>query len=79
MCSCKKPQRQGRSEIIVAESASLPTLNPGQAMQAQFYNGYNYLLDTRERRDVTLEFKEMVVRLPNEEAQERYRRKAETT
>jgi lipopolysaccharide export system permease protein len=68
-----------RAEIIVAESASLPTLNPGQAMQAEFYNGYNYMLDNRGRQDMTLEFKELVVRLPNEEAQERYRRKAETT
>jgi lipopolysaccharide export system permease protein len=75
----KTHKRQGRSEIIVAEFASLPSLNPGQAMQAQFYNGYNYLLDTREKRDVTLAFKEMIVRLPNEEALERYRRKAETT
>jgi lipopolysaccharide export system permease protein len=68
-----------RAEIIVAESASLPTLNPGQALQAEFYNGYNYMLDNRGRQDMTLEFKELVVRLPNEEAQERYRRKAETT
>ena len=70
---------QGRSEIIVAESASLPTLNPGQAMQAQFYNGFNYLLDKRKKQDITMKFGEMVVTLPNEEAQERYRRKAETT
>ena len=75
----KRHEEQGRTEIIVAEAASLPSLNPGQAMQAEFYNGYNYLLDNRKRQDVTLEFKEMIVRLPNEEAQERYRRKAETT
>ena len=68
-----------RSEIIVAESAALPTLNPGQAMQAEFYNGYNYLLDNHGRRDMTLQFKELIVRLPNQEAQERYRRKAEAT
>jgi lipopolysaccharide export system permease protein len=70
---------QGRSEIIVAESAAMPTLNPGQAMQATFYNGQNYLLDTREEQDITVEFGEMIVRLSNEEAQERYRRKAATT
>jgi lipopolysaccharide export system permease protein len=75
----KTHPEQGRSEIIVAESASLPTLNPGQAMQAKFYNGYNYLLDNRKRQDVSVQFKEMIVRLPNEEARERYRRKAETT
>ena len=69
----------GRSEIIVAESAALPSLNPGQAMQAEFYNGYNYMLDNRGTQDITLEFKHMTVRLPNEAAQERYRRKAETT
>jgi lipopolysaccharide export system permease protein len=70
---------QGRSEIIVAEEASLPTLNPGQALVAEFYNGYNYLLDKRKRQDITLEFNHMTVRLENQEAQERYRRKAETT
>ena len=70
---------QRRSEIIVAESAAMPTLNPGQAMQATFYNGYNYLLDNSAYRDLTLRFNELVVRLPNEEAQARYRRKAETT
>jgi lipopolysaccharide export system permease protein len=75
----KNHEDNERAEIIVAESASLPTLNPGQAAQAEFYNGYNYLLDNRGRQDMTLEFKELVVRLPNEEAQERYRRKAETT
>jgi lipopolysaccharide export system permease protein len=75
----KNHQEAGRAEIIVAETAALPSLNPGQAMQAEFHNGFNYLLDTRRRQDVTLEFKELIVRLPNEEAQERYRRKAETT
>jgi lipopolysaccharide export system permease protein len=75
----KNHEGHTRSEIIVAETASLPTLNPGQAMQAKFYNGYNYILDNRQRQDLTLEFKELVVRLPNEKARESYRRKAETT
>ncbi len=70
---------EARSEIIIAESAAMPALNPGQAAQATFYNGYNYLLDNSGRTDVTLKFKELVVQLPNEEAQEKYRRKAETT
>jgi lipopolysaccharide export system permease protein len=68
-----------RSEIIVAETAAMPTLNPGQATKATFYNGHHYLLDNRERQDLTLEFKELTIQLPNEEAQEKYRRKAETT
>jgi lipopolysaccharide export system permease protein len=76
----QKNHREGRvSEIIIAESAALPVLNPGQALTAEFFNGYNYLLDNRESRDVTLKFKHMKVHLPNQEAQERYRRKAETT
>jgi lipopolysaccharide export system permease protein len=70
---------QGRSEIIVADSAAMPALNPGQATRAIFYNGYNYLLDNQKHQDMTLKFKELVVQLPNEEAQEKYRRKAETT
>lgn len=70
---------EARSEVIVAESAAMPALNPGQAAQATFYNGYNYLLDNNGQEDLTLKFKELVVQLPNEEAQEKYRRKAETT
>ena len=70
---------KGRSEIIVAESAAMPTLNPGQASRATFYNGYNYILDNSARQDISLKFKEMIVQLPNQEAQEKYRRKAETT
>jgi lipopolysaccharide export system permease protein len=70
---------KGRSEIIVAESAAMPTLNPGQASRATFYNGYNYILDNAARQDISLKFKEMIVHLPNQEAQEKYRRKAETT
>jgi lipopolysaccharide export system permease protein len=75
----KTYHEEGRSEIIVAESAAMPTLNPGQATRAIFYNGYNYLLDNRTRQDMSVKFKELVVHLPNEEAQEKYRRKAETT
>ena len=75
----KNYDKEERSEIIIAESAAMPTLNPGQAMQATFYNGYNYLLDNSGQEDLTLKFKELVVQLPNEEAQEKYRRKAETT
>jgi lipopolysaccharide export system permease protein len=75
----KNHEDQERSEIIVAQSAAMPTLNPGQASRATFYNGYNYLLDRRERQDMTVAFKELVVQLPNQEAEEKYRRKAETT
>jgi lipopolysaccharide export system permease protein len=70
---------KARTEIIVAESAAMPTLNPNQASRATFYKGYNYLLDRKNRQDLTLQFDELVVRLPNQEAQEKYRRKAETT
>jgi lipopolysaccharide export system permease protein len=70
---------KARTEIIVAEFAAMPTLNPNQASRAHFYNGYNYLLDQEHQRDVTLKFDELVVRLPNQEAEEKYRRKAETT
>ena len=68
-----------RIEIIVAEEAEMPTLNPGKLLQATFYNGYSYLLDLREEVDVTMQFKEMIVELPANEAVEKYRRKAETT
>ena len=70
---------EARTEIITAESAALPTLNPGQALTAEFHNGHNYLLDKRRQVDVTLDFGHMTVTLENEEAREQYRRKAETT
>lgn len=72
-------KKQGRSEIIVAQAAAMPTLNPGQATRATFYDGHNYLLDKRSSQDMTVKFREMVVHLPNEEAEQKYRRKAETT
>ena len=75
----KEYEEAGRTEIIIAEAAELPVLNPGQAMRAEFFNGYNYLLDLKEQRDITLKFDNLIVRLDNQEAQEQYRRKAETT
>ena len=68
-----------RIEIIVAETAALPALNPGQALTAEFHNGHNYLLDKRKRVDVSMDFKHMTVVLQNSEAVDQYRRKAETT
>ena len=67
------------SEIIAAESAALPTLNPGEALTAQFHNGHHYLLDNREGRDISSQFRRLTVHLENQETVERYRRKAETT
>ncbi|MEM0955284.1 MAG: LPS export ABC transporter permease LptF [Pseudomonadota bacterium] len=75
----KNHRDRARTEVIVAETAALPSLNPTRAQIAEFHNGHNYLLDKKARNDVTLKFNRMVVKLANEEAQERYRRKAETT
>ncbi|MEE4661048.1 MAG: LPS export ABC transporter permease LptF, partial [Halieaceae bacterium] len=75
----KNHAERARTEVIVAETAALPALNPNQALTAEFHNGYNYLLDKKAQTDVTLKFKRMVVKLANEEAQDSYRRKAETT
>jgi lipopolysaccharide export system permease protein len=75
----KEHRKQGRTELIVARAASLPALDPVRPMQVDFYDGYNYLLDRREGRDVTFAFKHLVVRLPVHERVENYRRKAETT
>jgi lipopolysaccharide export system permease protein len=75
----KTYENDNRSEIIVAKTAAMPALNPTQASRAVFYNGYNYLLDLRNHADVTVRFKEMIVELANQEAEEKYRRKAETT
>jgi len=68
-----------RAEIIYAAAAALPTLNADEPFTAEFFDGYNYILDNREQLDVTLEFERLTVRLPATPAQERYRRRAETT
>lgn len=75
----KEHPKQKRTEIIIAEAAAMPVLNPGSATKAEFYNGYNYLLDNRQRRDVTVEFKRMTIHLEESTLQEKYRRKAEST
>ena len=75
----KEHPKHKRTEVIIAESAALPDLNPGAATVAEFYNGYNYLFDNQSKRDVTVEFKRMTVHLENNELQEKYRRKAEST
>jgi lipopolysaccharide export system permease protein len=68
-----------RSEIVVARAASMPTLHPEEPFSAEFFDGYNYLLDNRRELDVSMQFEHMTIRLPATEAQERYRRKAEST
>jgi len=70
---------QQRTEIIVAEAASLLDLNPGQAVVGKFYNGYYYLLDNTRQQDITMRFKEMEINAPLGESQENYRRKAVST
>ncbi|MFV8817819.1 LPS export ABC transporter permease LptF [Haliea sp. E17] len=68
-----------RVEILVAKTAELPALNPGEPMEAHFGEGYNYLLDEAGTRDFTNRFETLEIRLQNRKAQEKYRRKAETT
>ncbi len=75
----KNHVKNARTEVIVAKTAALPTLNPTNALTAEFHDGHNYLLDKKKRQDITLDFKRMVVKLQNDEAQARYRRKAATT
>lgn len=75
----KRHRKEGRTEIIVAQEASLPVLNPGEPLTAEFFNGYHYLLDNRRKQDVSIHFKKLTINLENEEARAAYRRKAETT
>jgi lipopolysaccharide export system permease protein len=75
----KRHRQQGRTEIIVAEEAALPALNPGEALTAEFLNGYHYLLDQRSSQDITMRFKRLTIHLQNDEVHSSYRRKAETT
>ena len=71
--------REQRTEIIVAERAALPALNPGAALTAHFYRGYHYLLDRRTSRDITVRFDHLTIDMEHDEDLVNYRRKAETT
>ncbi len=75
----KRHPKNRRTELLVAKSAKLPELNPGQPMQANFHEGYNYLMDDAGTRDLITRFGDLEVRLKNKKEQEKYRRKAETT
>ena len=75
----KKSPDGARTEIIIAKQASLPTLHPGEALRAEFRDGYSYQLDHFGNRDLVTRFKRMSIQLRNEEVVERYRRKAVAT
>ena len=75
----KKSADGSRTEIIVAKQASLPTLHPGEALTAEFTDGYSYQLDNQGNRDLITRYERMSIRLENQEVVERYRRKAVAT
>jgi lipopolysaccharide export system permease protein len=51
----------------------------GSKPQAEFYDGYMYILDGKGNRDVTSRFNTLILHLPVREAESRYRRKAESS
>ena len=71
---------QQYNELIRAESARLPRLDPGQEAVVVFNNGYSYLLAPEDDSDWAMKFGEMsVVWAAAEQAREKYRNKASPT
>ena len=66
-------------QVIYAQEAYLPPVKFGEARGFELFNGYAYTLDRRGTRDTTLKYGQMVIRIPPEEPDTDYRRKAEPT
>jgi len=67
-------------ELIRAETARLPRLDPGQEALLTFGDGYSYLLDQAGETDWSMRFAEMnILWGAAEEAREKYRNKATPT
>ncbi len=69
----------GRSRVIYAKSASLPTVESTGARAVEFLNGYGYLLDQSGARDIVLKFKSLTLHLQEDPKTEARRRKAIAT
>ena len=74
-----KSAQNGQTQLIQARSARLPSVELGSKPQAEFYDGYMYILDGKGNRDVTSRFNTLILHLPVREAESRYRRKAESS
>jgi lipopolysaccharide export system permease protein len=72
-------ERGEKLQVIYAKEAYLPPVRFGETRTFEFFDGYAYLLDRSGNNDTTLRFKELSVRLPEEERDNSYRRKAEPT
>lgn len=69
---------QGKKiQLIFAQEAFLPPVHAGERRSFEFVNGYNYLLDQLGSQDTTLKFKHMIVYIPTEKQDTKYRRRAE--
>lgn len=68
-----------RVQVIYAREALMPPVRYGQQRNFEFRDGYSYLLSTRNSRDTTLKFKELIIPIPGIEKDTSYRRKAAST
>ncbi len=72
-------QLDDKLQAIYAQEAFLPPVTFGKARSFELFKGYGYTLDREGTRDTTLKYKQMVIRIPPEEPDTNYRRKAEPT
>jgi lipopolysaccharide export system permease protein len=72
-------ERGEKIHVIYAQEAYLPPVRFGEPRTFNFFDGYSYLLDSLGSNDITLQFKELLVHLPDEQKDTGYRRKAEPT
>ncbi len=72
-------EQGSKTQVIYAQEAFLPPVTAGENRTFEFLNGYNYLLDHLGTQDITLKFKHMVVYIPTDKEDTKYRRRAEPT
>ena len=70
---------EGKTNVIVAESAYLPPVEIGTSRSVEFYNGYAYNLSLTDNKDSVLKFGQLTIHLLEDELQTERKRKSEST
>lgn len=68
-----------RSQVIAATSARIHDMDEEGSRSVEFFDGYSYLLERDGPRDVEMRFGSFLIRFPQEERIERFRRKSAAT
>ena len=74
-----RKDQPNRVELVTAEQARFNIGELDSRSSVEFQNGYTYLLDLKNQRDITQKFGTMVIYFEESNTRTRYRRKAEPT